>query len=74
MGLRRYLSFCWETNSIPVPLSEYQVCLFVAHLADDGLQHSSIKGNLSAVRRMQTVYGLGDPFVVSWSVLECKGD
>jgi len=74
MGLRRYLSFCQETNYIPLPLSEYQVCLFVAHLADDSLQHYSIKGDLSAVRRMQTMYGLGDPFVVSCSVLECKGD
>ena len=52
-------------------LSEYKVCLFVAHLADDGLQHSSINGYLSAVRRMQIVDGLGDPFVASWPVLEC---
>ena len=47
------------------------MCLFVAHLADDGLQHSSIKGYLSAVRRMQIVYGLGDPFVASWPILDC---
>ena len=40
------------------------------HLSD-GLQDSSIKGYLSAVRRMQIVYGLGDPFVASWPVLEC---
>jgi len=74
MGRRRYLSFCRETNSIPLPLSEYQVGLFMAHLVDDSLQHSSVKGYLSAVQRMQIVYSLGDPFVVSWLMLECKGD
>ena len=37
---------------------------------DDGLQHSSIKGYLSAIRRLQIVKGLGDPFVVSWPLLE----
>jgi len=70
-GQRRYLSFCRETSSVPLPLSEHKVCLFVAQLADDGLQHSSIKGYLSAIRRMQIVDGLGDPFVASWPVLEC---
>ena len=70
-GQRRYLSFCRKSGSNPIPLSENQMCLFVAHLADEGLQHSSIKGYLSAVRRMQIVFGLGDPFVASWPLLEC---
>ena len=70
-GQRRYLSFCRKSNSNPLPLSENQMCLFVAHLADEGLQHSSIRGYLSAVRRMQIVFGMGDPFVASWPLLEC---
>ena len=70
-GQRRYLSFCRKSNSNPLPLSENQMCLFVVHLADEGLQHSSIKGYLSAVRRMQIVFGMGDPFVASWTLLEC---
>ena len=37
---------------------------------DDGLQHSSIKGYLLAICRLQIVKGLGDPFVVSWPLLE----
>ena len=62
---------CDKSGSNPIPLSENQMCLFVAHLADEGLQHSSIKGYLSAVQRMQIVFGLGDPFVASWPLLEC---
>ena len=37
---------------------------------DEGLQHNSIKGYLSAIRRLQIVRGLGDPFVASWPLLE----
>ena len=33
--------------------------------------HLLIKGYLSAVRRMQIVFGLGEPFVASWPLLEC---
>ena len=54
----------------PFPLIEDQLCTFVAHFMDDGLQHSSIKGFLSAVRWLQIVNGLGDPFTVSWPLLE----
>ena len=54
----------------PFPLSEDQLCTFMAHLMDEGLQHSSIKGYLSAIRRMQIVKGLGDPFAASWPLLE----
>lgn len=70
-GQKRYLSFCRDSKSAPLPTSEHKLCLFVAHLASEGLQHSSIKGYLSAVRRLQIVQGLGDPFVASWPMLEC---
>ena len=38
---------------------------------EEGLQHMTIKGYLSAVRRLQIVRGLGDPFTASWPSLEC---
>ena len=63
--------FCNNSNSPPLPLTESHLCLFVAHLADEGLKHTSIKGYLSAIRRLQIVQGLGDPFVASWPLLEC---
>ena len=70
-GQRRYLTFCRNSNSPPLPLTESHLCLFVAYLADEGLKHTSIKGYLSAIRRLQIVQGLGDPFVASWPLLEC---
>ena len=42
-----------------------------AYLTDIGLKHSSIKGYLSAVRCLQVVAGLGNPFSASWPLLEC---
>ena len=69
-GQKRYLDFCRAGQLTPFPLIEDQLCTFVAHLMDDGLQHSSIKGYLSAVRRLQIVNGLGDPFTASWPLLE----
>ena len=70
-GQRRFLEFCRDTDSNPFPLSENQLCKFVAHLSEEGLKHTSIKGYLSAVRRMQIVGGMGDPFTASWPLLEC---
>ena len=57
-------------NLTQFPLSEDQLCTFVAHLMEGGLQHSSIKGYPSAIRRLQIVNGLGDPFIASWPLLE----
>ncbi len=70
-GQRRYLSFCVSIGALPLPLAEAQLCRFVARLAGEGLKHATIKGYLSALRRMQIVWGAGDPFVASWPRLEC---
>ena len=69
-GQKRYLVFCRNGSLSPFPLSEDQLCTFVAYLMDEGLQHTSIKGYLSAVRRLQIVKGLGDPFTSTWPLLE----
>ena len=45
----------WNFVETLFPLSENQLCKFVAHF----LKHTSIKGYLSAVRRMQIVGGMG---------------
>lgn len=70
-GQKRYLSFCSCANLSPLPLCEKHVCSYVVYLAEQGLQHSSIKGYLSALRRLQILRGMGDPFVASWPMLEC---
>lgn len=69
-GQKRYLEFCRRGGLSPFPLSEDQLCTFVAYLMDEGLQHTSIKGYLSAIRRLQIVRGLGDPFAATWPLLE----
>lgn len=69
-GQKRYLDFCRKGRLTPFPLSENQLCTFVAYLLDEGLQYTSIKGYLSAIRRLQIVKGMGDPFTASWPLLE----
>ena len=43
----------------------------MAFLVDSKLKHSTIKGYLSAVRRLQVVAGMGDYFAGSLLRLEC---
>ena len=70
VGQKRYLEFCKRFQLVPFPLAEDQLCTYVTHLMDEGLQHSTIKGCLSAIRRLQILKGLGDPFNTSWPLLE----
>ena len=70
-GQRKYFSFCKGVQLSYLPLTEDKACLFVAYLVDSKLKHSTIKGYLSAVRRLQVVAGMGDPFAGSWPRLEC---
>ena len=69
-GQRRYLEFCKLHKLTSFPATENQLCIFVASLVEDGLQYSSIKGYLSAIRRLQIAQGFGDPFSASWPLLE----
>ena len=69
-GQRRYRSFCGKVGVGPPPLNEVQVCRFVAYLAGGGLKHTTIKCYMAALRRLQIVEGLGDPFTASWPPLE----
>lgn len=69
-GQRRYLEFCKSGSLPPFPLAEDQLCTYVAHLYDEGLLHGTIKGYLSAIRHLQILQGLGDPFVSPLPLLE----
>ena len=55
---RRYLAHCTESGSSPFPLTEAQLCTYVAHLMEEGLQHATIKGYLSAIRRARRSLGV----------------
>ena len=51
-GKRRYLRFCSRANLSPLPATEGTRCVFIAHLATEGLRAQSISGYLSAVRHL----------------------
>ena len=53
------MAFCAAANISPLPLVEHTLCMFVTHLARDGL---TLKSYLSAIRHYHILAGQGDPF------------
>ena len=60
MGKNRYVKFCSERKIAPLPLTEKNLCEYVAYLAQGGMKHQSIKCYLSAARHLQIMSGQGD--------------
>ena len=56
------MKFCSSSNVNPLPLCESVLCKFVSYLADESLQHRTIKTYLSGLRFFQIKAGLSDPF------------
>ena len=56
-GKVRYHSFCQKLRHSPLPSTEQLLLLFVAHLANEGLAHSTIKVYLSAIRNRHIATG-----------------
>ena len=52
-GQKHYLELCWLSSLPLLPLTEHRLCSFVAHLAEEGLQHTKVKGYLLAARHLQ---------------------
>ncbi len=67
---RSYLSFCLQLNLTPIPVSQRTSCLFAAHLANKGLQSSSISAYLSALRHLQIEAGMVPPARCEWPQLQ----
>ena len=61
-GQRRYLTFCSAINRPAMPTSEEIMLMFVSHLAQEGLAHTSIKVYLSAVRNLHISAGYHEVF------------
>ena len=59
----RYLTYCAEEHTQPLPTNEDILCRFVAWMFVHDLSHQTMKSYLSAVRHLQIMSGLGDPFV-----------
>lgn len=55
------MSFCSQFGMSPLPVTERGLVAFVASMVKQGLQHSTIKSYLSAVRHLQISVGGGDP-------------
>ena len=60
-GLRKYLTFCAHFNLNPFPLSEQNLCRFVAFLYASSFSSSSVNLYLSALRYSQIALGGQDP-------------
>ena len=67
---RRYLQFCSTKNITSLPVTEQNLCSYVAHVAKSGLSHQTIKCYLSAIRHLQIELGGGDPHISTMPVLE----
>ncbi len=52
-GQERYLTFCRQTGTPPLPVCEQHLCRFCAYLADENLCLRTVKVYLAAVRYMQ---------------------
>ena len=61
-GQKRYLAFCSEVHRPALPTSEATLSMFVSYLAHEGLAHSTIKVDLSAIRNLHVSAGLHEEF------------
>ena len=59
--MRRYTAFCTQFALSPFPLTDLQLCRFVAFLHDQQLSTSSIRLYISSIRFLQISLGYPDP-------------
>lgn len=62
-GKDRFLKFCQQAGSRPIPVCESTLCGFCVSLAKEKLNYRTIKVYLSAIRHMQLEAGGHVPFV-----------
>lgn len=58
---RRYVHFCVQHETCPIPATENQLCQYVSYLALQNLSHSTIKSYLAAVRHLHVAERQGTP-------------
>ena len=69
-GRNRYAKFCSERKIVPLPLTEKNLCEYMANLAQGDVKRQSIKCYLPAARHLQIMSGQGDPFREKMPLLE----
>lgn len=70
MAGKKYLLFCQQSATVPLPVTEQKLLNFVALMANQRLRHQTMKSYLSTVRHLQIECGCGDPRVESMPRLE----
>ena len=55
------MNFCKKIATVPLPITEKQLCRFVAYLREEGLRYQTVKIYLAAVRHMEILHDIGDP-------------
>lgn len=69
-GKRKYLAFCQNYRTPPLPVTEQKLVNFIAHMSTQGLKYQTMKCYLSATHHIQVACGGGDPRVESMPLLE----
>ena len=59
----RFIAFCTQVYTSPLPLFESVLCFYVSHLADEVLAHTTIKSYLSACRHLHISHGYSEPCI-----------
>ena len=67
-GWNRYLLFCSQHSLIPLPVSEDQLCAFVAYLSQS-VSAQTIRSYLCAVRFYQIAHNYSDPLIPTMAKL-----
>ena len=57
-GQSRYHQFCQQLRVTSIPTSERVLLLFIAHLAKEGIAHTTIKVYLAAIRHLHVSVGM----------------
>ena len=60
-GKKRYLAFCKQLTTTPIPASENLLCKFISYLALNKVSSATIKVYLAAVRQLHISQGLPAP-------------
>jgi len=69
-GWKQYMHFCWQFSLTPLPVSEYHLCAFAAHLSD-AVSWQTICLYLCAVHFYHIRNNLPDPSNVSMLKVAC---
>ena len=66
-AIEQYLTFCDQIKHTPMPTSEFTLLLYIAHMGQKGLSHSTIRVYLSAIRSLHVAKGQHNHFTAQYT-------